>query len=286
MTTSQLDISQLNASNSPASSAGTRIDSFAQAALKSSAQFWFLVAVAGQWIFAYYVVVFYGGSALRGDLAEWNKVLANGIISGDILGNIAVVSHMLLAAIITIGGPLQLIPQLRSRLPTFHHWNGRIYLFSAFLISIGGLYMVITRGTITGTIGDISVGFNAVLIIICAFMTVRYAIARNIQTHRRWALRLFLVVSGVWFFRVGLLLWVVLNNGPVGFDFETFQGPTLDILGFAQYLVPLAILEIYFRAQNASSSKKLAMSTSLVILTVAMGIGIFAATMGLWLPNV
>ncbi len=42
---------------------------------------------------------------------------------------------------------------------------------------------------------------------ICAAMALHYALARNIDAHKRWALRTFIVVSGVWFFRVGLMLW-------------------------------------------------------------------------------
>ncbi len=38
-------------------------------------------------------------------------------------------------------------------------------------------------------------------------MALRYALARNIDAHKRWAVRTFIVVSGVWFFRVGLMLW-------------------------------------------------------------------------------
>ena len=34
--------------------------SFADAALRAAARFWFVVAVAGQWMFAYYVAVAYG----------------------------------------------------------------------------------------------------------------------------------------------------------------------------------------------------------------------------------
>ena len=52
------------------------------------------------------------------------------------------------------------------------------------------------------------------------------------------------MASGVWFFRVGLMLWVVVNQGPAGFDTETFRGPFLTFLSLAQSLLPLAILEL------------------------------------------
>src|SRR6185436_7030222 len=86
----------------------------ADAALTMAARFWFVVAVAGQWIFAFYVAVLYGRSGVRGDFAAWNKVLPHGYVAGDFAGNLAVAMHLLLAALILICGPLQLIPQIRQ----------------------------------------------------------------------------------------------------------------------------------------------------------------------------
>jgi hypothetical protein len=63
-----------------------------------------------------------------------------------------------------------------------------------------------------------------------------------------------MVVNGVWFFRVGLMLWLVLNNGPVGFDPKTFRGPFLDFWSFADYLLPLAVLEVYLRTQDRAGT--------------------------------
>jgi hypothetical protein len=98
-------------------------------------------------------------------------------------------------------------------------------------------------------------------------------------------LRLFIVVSGSWFYRVGLFLWVLLNRGPVGFDPGTFRGPVLTFLSFANSIVPLVVLELYFRARAPSgASSRLVMAATLFVLTIAMGIGILAATTGMWLP--
>ncbi len=281
----------------PATVAGFRLGP--DTALKAAARLWFLVAVIGQWVFVYYILAFYGGSAVRGDLAAWNKVLPHGIIAGDTLGNVAIATHLLLAAIITVGGPLQLVlgaiitgggppqltPKFRAGARPFHHWNGRIYMLTAFAISLVGLYMVLTRGVIGGAAQHVSISLNAVLIMICAAMALRHALAREIGTHRRWALRLFIVVSGVWFFRVGLMLWFFLTGG-IGVDFETFTGPFLTILGFAQYLLPLAILELYLRTRDrAGAPGKLAMAGGLFVVTGLMGLGIFMATMGMWLPR-
>jgi hypothetical protein len=263
-----------------------KVNSVAETALKAAAWSWFVVAVLGQWIFVVYIVSFYGRSVVEGDWARWNRVLFHGYVPGDNMGNGALAIHILLAAVITVGGPLQLIPQIRARVPSFHRWNGRMYVLAAFTTSIVALYLIWIRG---GTIGDViqnlASSLNAVLIMLCAAMALRYAVARDFATHRRWALRLFLVVSGVWFFRVGLMLSFLLFRGPFGFDLTTFHGPFLTFLAFAQCLLPLAVLELYLRTQALpGATRRIGMAAGLLVLTVAMGAGIFGATMGMWLP--
>ena len=266
---------------------GMQPNDIANKVLRGAVRFWFLTAVAGQWIFATYIASFYGASALRGDFEAWGEVLPHGFIPGDTLGNFTIATHLLLTFIIIVGGPLQLLPQIRTRAPAFHRWNGRLYMLCAFVLAIGGLYMVWVRGAVGDLSQHIAISLNGILILLCAVMALRYAMARNIRTHRRWALRLFLTVSGVWFFRVGLMLWLLINRRPAGFDPQTFTGPFLTFLAFAQYLLPLAILQLYFHVQDTGAvARQSAMAGFLFILTVAMAAGIFAATMGMWLPRI
>lgn len=257
----------------------------ADKALKSAAVLWFLVAAAGQILFAAYIFAFYGGTASVGNFAAWNKHLIHGIIAGDLAGNIAVAGHLFLAFVITVGGPLQLVPQIRARAPHFHHWNGRVYILTAFAISVIGLYMVWTRGVIGGLANQVAISLNAVLIMFFAVVAVRHAIARDIDTHRRWALRLFLAVSGVWFLRVMLMAWIIVNQGPVG-STENFDGPFDRLVVFASYLLPLGVLELYLRTQDrAGAGGKFAMAAALVVLTAVMGLGIFGTFNMMWLPR-
>lgn len=263
------------------------IDIAENSLLKKSAILCFLVIVVGQWIFLSYVIGFYGYSIVTGNFAIWNEVLPKGYIPGDTLGNLAVACHMIFAIIILLSGPLQFIPAIRARFPKFHHWNGRIYISIIVLASLGGLFMVWTRGSASGRFGDIAISVNALFIIVFALFTVSYAIKRNILVHQRWALRLFMVVSGVWFFRVGLMFWLLVNKGPVGFDLETFQGPFLWFLSYAQYILPLLILEIYFLVQKSEGKyARYLVSLMLLVFALILCIGIFAAAAGMWLPRI
>ena len=256
-------------------------------ALQTSARLWFLVAALGQWIFAIYVAGYYGPLILEGGLQALNETrLPNGFIPGDTVGNVAMAAHLLVAVIVMGGGPLQLIPQIRARYPAFHRWSGRTYMLTVVTTSIAGFYLTWTRplfGSLTNSIGT---SVDGVLIVVFAALALRYALARDIRTHRRWALRLFMAASGVWFLRVGLRLWLFLTGG-IGIDFKTFTGPFLDINSFAQFLLPLAILELYFRARDgANENGRLAMAFCLFMLTILMGIGIFQVTMNSWLPRI
>lgn len=272
---------------SAAPSGRRSLQGFANAALESAARLWFAVAVIGQLLFAYYVAAFYGSAVVHANLAQWNKVVPYAYVPGATMGNAAIGMHVLAAVIVTVGGALQLVPQVRHRAPSFHRWNGRIYVMLSVASSIVGLYMVWVRGSVGGLVQHVGISVDAVLIMLCAAMAVRHARAGNLGVHRRWALRLFMVVSAVWFFRVGIMFWIFINKRPVGFDPATFQGPFLNFLTFAQYLVPLTVLELYLRTQKRGSAiGRLAMATGLLLLTVAMGTGIFAAAVIMWLPHV
>jgi tetratricopeptide (TPR) repeat protein len=264
------------------------LNSAANTTLKAAAALWFVVAVMGQCIFVFYIASFYGIASARGNIGVWNKTLAQGWMPGNTVGNTALAVHLLFAALITLSGALQLIPKIRSRVPIFHRWNGRFYGVVAFTMGLSGLYLLFSGRKVVGDFTQrISFGINGILILVCAALAWRYAVARDFKTHRRWALRLFLVVSGVWFFRVGLMFWLLLNKGPVGFDPATFQGPFITFLSFAQYLLPLGMLEIYLRTQDrAGAPGRFATGAGLFVLTLVMGLGIVGATMTMWAPRI
>ena len=260
------------------------LDSLADSALKAAARFWFVVAVIGQLLFALATASFYGLTALRGDYH--GSRISQGHVAGDLTGNSAVAMHLISAVVIMLAGAVQLVPQVRSHFPVFHRWNGRIYMLAALAVSAAGVYM-----TWRGSVGDlpqhIGGSLNAVLIWLFAGMALRYAVARDFRTHRRWALRLFLVVSAAWFFRIVVFLSFIVFKGPVGFDPTTFRGPFLTFMSFGQYLLPLTFLELYLRAQERPGAlQRMATAAGLFIVTLAMGAGVFAVSVALWVPQV
>lgn len=264
------------------------ITGIATSALKLATRFWIAVVVIGQLLFAFEVASFYGMAVLRGQTAHaWAKNITHGYVPGDTIGNLAVALHLGSAVIIILAGMLQLVPQIRNRFPVFHRWNGRLYALTAFTISIAGLYMTWVRGSVGDLPQHLGSSLMAVLIMLCAVMAVRYAMARDFKTHRRWALRLYLVVSASLFIRAGIFLSLLINQGPLGFDPGTFSGPFLTFITFAQYLVPLAVLELYLRAkERGNPASRLAMAAGLFVLTLALSAGIFAVSAAAWAPSI
>jgi hypothetical protein len=242
------------------------------AALRAGAWCWAAVMLIGQWLFVYYLVAMYGGSTLSGRFEAWNRShLIKGYIAGDTPGNVALAVHILVATIVWLGGVLQLVPQIRERAIWFHKWNGRVFAVAALAASIDGLYMVWVRGAAIELVGSLSVSLDAVLILAFVAVAWRAALAGDIDRHRRWALRAFMVVNAVYFVRVLVFGWLVVTGGA---------GMTKVMDGPMNYFLPLGVLELYLRAR-ASARRVLRFAAALVLLLaiVYMGAGTVALTM-------
>jgi hypothetical protein len=263
------------------------LSSVADKSLRAAARFWFVVALIGQFAFAISVAVFYGLTAMRGNIQAWNRVIARGFETGATMSNTALVGHILFATVISIAGALQLIPGIRNRFPVFHRWNGRLFVLAAFTQAITGIYLTLWVGKRIGdTTQHVVSVLGALLIMFCAVMALRFAMQRDFTTHRRWALRLFLVASASWFIRLGFAVTLVLL-GPIGFDSRTFSGPLVTFWSIAQYLLPLGVLELYLWAQDRPGAlRRMATAGVLFVLTLAMGTGIALVAMGSWVPSV
>jgi len=260
------------------------VEDAARRMLKASAAVWLVMAVAGQWVFAFYIGAFYGPSTLSGNLEAWNrnKNLTDGYVAGDAAGNFFFAAHVMLALVLTFGGALQLVPKIRSRAITFHRWNGRVFFVAAVLASLGGLYLQWVRGTglraPTGLVATLGTTFNGVLILAFTGLAWRAVRGKDISAHQRWATRLFLVVNGVWFLRVGFRAWMVVTAGAVRAQ------PFFTFWSFGSYLVPLAVYELYLRGRTAAPPARFAIAVSLLGLTLLMAAGIVSAFLRTWRP--
>jgi len=245
-----------------------------QRKLQKTAYTLFYIGLVGQAAFALYICLHLLINALVGDWSAWNGDMANGIIEGDRIGNVALIIHIFLAFTITVGGPLQFIPALRSKSRRFHKWNGRIYIISVIITSLIATYLVWNRplvvGGVTGLIGNT---LNAMLIIIFGVLTMTSAMRGNFKVHRRWAIRTYIVVSGVWFFRVGFGTWLLITGFKAPGISEDLTGWFSTTLYFGSYLIPLAITEAYLRLKTSSEARLVKVFTWFLILLIPLLLG-------------
>lgn len=257
-----------------------------QSLLAGSGVLWFLIAAAGQWLFAYYIIAAYIPRTASGEFERWNETgLIDGYAQGDLIGNLGFISHVLLAAFVSIAGVMQLLPVIRRRFPTFHRWNGRAYMSVAVFLAVGGIILVWVRGTRMNDLAAMGTTIDGLLILVTAGFTLRHAIARRIDQHRRWAMRLFVVVNGVWFIRVGYMAWAIASGGA-GMS-RSMNGPADIAMPYAAFLVPLVLLELYMRARDSRSSGfKLAVTVAILLGAGVTALGLFGAWMMMWSPNI
>lgn len=255
---------------------GARRPGLGRMVLSGAAALWLMVVLIGQWAFFSYIAAFYGPSTLTGDFAHWNRLAVLGrhpYVPGDTGGNLAYAAHALAAGVVALAGVLQFIPAVRNRWPRFHRINGRVFLSVVTALSLSGFYLVWVRHTSPDTFNAIGATLDGVLILTCAALTLRYALARRIDIHQRWALRLFLVSNGQWFLRIGVFGYFVANMA-LGRK-PGFSDPFLQFWVFGCYLVPLAAAEAYLRARDSGRGRVL-VAAGLVALTLFMAMGVFA----------
>lgn len=255
-------------------------------ALRWSAGLWFLLALLGQWLFAYYIAMVYARPVAIGDFAAINNTdKITGYVAGDGLGNGMLIGHVLAGGLISAFGLLQLLPPVRRRWPGLHRWNGRLFLSLGILGALSGLYLTWVRGSRLSDLGAIGISINGVLILIAAAYAWVYARSNNLGLHRQWAIRAFLLVNGVWMFRLGLTAWFLLNQGPRG-NTAKLDGPFDLTWSVGCYLLPLLLAELYFRAESSRSGARQWLAAGvLTISSGLMALGVFGAWMMLWRPH-
>ena len=251
-------------------------------ALSIAATAWYTPVLIGQWIFVAYIFYAYCWPVLMGDITAWNEHLSQAYVPGRVLGNIFVAIHLGLAVIIHFLGPLQLVPRVRSKFPAFHRWSGRAFVLSVCIVVAAGAYMLFVR-----EIGSwvLRTGFivQGLLILWFAFQAVHNARQHKITIHMRWATRLFLAASAVWFFRVIIMIWFVLTGG-IGIDQSNGTGWFIDAMSALQFL-PIVLYEIYWRIKVGSSNRaRIVFAVFLWFAAIATTVGVALATLGMWFP--
>ncbi len=256
-------------------------------ALRGGAATWLVIALCGQWLFALYIAALYAWPLLTGNAAAANLARPiTGYVAGDLLGNTMLFAHVLPAIALSIGGVLQLIPGLRRRWPLLHRWNGRLFFLMGAIGALSGLYLTWVRGSRLSDLGAIGITLNGVLIPLAIALAWRCARQRRFDAHRRWATHAFLLINGVWTFRLYLMAWYVGNGGPNG-NTNTLDGPVDLFLSFACYALPMLVAELYFWAlRQRQSGRQWFAATIMATGCLVTAMGVISAAMAMWWPRI
>lgn len=255
--------------------------------LDLSIKTWIAIILAGQWIFALYIFMQFTLPLLSGQLNEARYAyMITGYVNGNTVNNTILFMHVLPVMVISLSGTLQLFPSIRAHFPRFHRLNGRVYLAVGLLGAIGGLYMTWVSGSRLSNLGALGVTLNGLLIPVMVYFTWKFAVQRNYSVHRRCAVHAFILINGVWTFRLYLMGWFMINQGALG-NSANIDGPADIILSFASYLLPMLVAELVFKAQKHYKPSVLLIAVIAVVGSIAITVtGIIAATMLMWGPTI
>jgi len=203
-------------------------------------------------IFGFYILAYYGGAIPASTLEDWNETLPKLYEAHTPAASAGIGAHFFAGAILLLLGPVQLIAEIRRRAPAVHRWTGRVYAFAAFAAGVGGLAFIALKGTVGGLTMTVAFSLYGMLMVLAAAQTVRHAMARRMDAHRAWAIRLFALAIGSWLYRMGYGFWF-LFAGEVGHTDE-FSGWFDYVMDFAFFVPPLIVAEMFIRARRSRAT--------------------------------
>ncbi|QMW06241.1 DUF2306 domain-containing protein [Spirosoma foliorum] len=237
-------------------------------------------------LFGLYILAFYASALYEGQAERWNQMLPRLYESNTTTATTGIGLHFAAGGIILILGSIQLIDSVRVRYPAIHRWIGRVYIVACLLAAIGGLAFILAKGTIGGSIMSLGFGLYGVLMFIAAIATYRQAIAKNLDKHRMWALRLYALAIGSWLYRMDYGFWLLLTDG-LGHT-KAFSGPFDRVMDFFFYIPNLLVVEVFVRAGSYKASPTLKLSASFILLfaTSFLLLGTYFFTLYYWGPAI
>lgn len=257
----------------------------AKSVLALSAKSLITVALIGQWAFAFYILVIYTFTLVNG-LNPIDFSPAPNVKTSDSFDRGMFFAHVIPAIYLSMFGIMQLVPAIRNRYRAFHRFNGRVFLALGFSGALTGLYLQWSKGAEVNVSASLGITINGLLILVAAFYAWFYAVKKRFDLHMRWAVHSFILINGVWSFRLYLMGWYIVNQGSNG-NTQHLDGPMDIFLAFACYLLPMLLTEVYFWAKKQRSSSKVWLGavamTGGVIITL---IGAVSAVMAMWTPRI
>lgn len=156
------------------------------------------------------------------------------------------VTHIIPGLLFIVLGPFQFFSGLRRRHPSFHRWNGRVFLVSASIVGVTALVMgpQMAIGGPLETAATLVFGSLFLFSLAAGFLEAR---ARRFADHRRWMIR---------GYAIGLAVATVRPINGVFFATRRLTGLTPhDFFGIAFWLgfsLSLAAAELWIRSTTVA----------------------------------
>lgn len=254
---------------------------------------WSAIALAGVvWvssaIFGAYILAFFGGAIPAGTLEEWNQSLPNLYAASAPAASAGIGAHFFAGAVLLLLGPIQLVGEIRAKAPAVHRWIGRVYAFAALAAGVGGLVFILVRGTVGGWMMSVAFATYGALMVVAAVQTVRHAMARRIEAHRGWAIRLFALAIGSWLYRICYGLFFAIMGADDPGHTDAFSGWFDYVMDWAFFVPPLIVAELFIRARqgNASTAARVGAAAAMTLSAGLIAFATFFFTMLGWGPAI
>ena len=101
--------------------------------------------------------------------------------------------HILPGALFMILGPLQFMPQIRSRHIQFHRWSGRIFVISAYLVGVTAISLPLVATPIGGLSEGAGSIFFGIFFLIALSKACWHILRKEIGLRREWMIRAFAI---------------------------------------------------------------------------------------------
>ena len=150
--------------------------------------------------------------------------------------------HVAFAIIMIFSGPLQFWTGLRMRYLTLHTWCGRIFLGTGTYVACTAMYMGL-HPRLGGIVYGFGLFLNALFWVSAGFMAYYAIRLGNVQQHKEWMIRTYvLACNGI----VGdrILLDVPVLTRRIGFDAVN------DLSGWVLWVLPLMVAEIVIQLRK------------------------------------
>jgi len=120
-------------------------------------------------------------------------------------------THALFGSIGMLTGPPQFLASLRARRPGLHRAMGKVYVGSAMMVGLSGLYMA--PYSFGGMVTHLGFGGLAAALLVTTGVALARIRGGDVEGHRAWMVRSFALLFGAATLRIEIPLLMVLHQG-------------------------------------------------------------------------